>query len=75
MFVFKVDVDTCDDIAEEYKITAMPTFILLKASAKVYELNVNISWKWPRELVEIRLRKSERKKGETRVKERKIKKE
>jgi len=31
----KVDVDECEDIAEEYKVTAMPTFIFLKNLEKV----------------------------------------
>jgi len=34
----KVDVDDCEDIAEEYKVTAMPTFIFLKNMAKVADL-------------------------------------
>merc|ERR1712236_76618 len=34
----KVDVDECEDIAAEYKITAMPTFIFLKKKAKVADL-------------------------------------
>ena len=33
----KVDVDDCEDIAQEYKITAMPTFIF-KNSEKVADL-------------------------------------
>jgi len=34
----KVDVDECEDIAAEYNITAMPTFIFLKNKAKVADL-------------------------------------
>merc|ERR1712083_1285165 len=30
----KVDVDECEDIAEEYKVTAMPTFVFLKNKEK-----------------------------------------
>jgi len=40
----KVDVDDCEDIAAEYKITAMPTFIFIKSKTKVADLtgaNVN----------------------------------
>ena len=34
----KVDVDECEDISEEYKVTAMPTFIFLKDGVKVADL-------------------------------------
>jgi len=34
----KVDVDECEDIAAQYKITAMPTFIFIKANEKVADL-------------------------------------
>merc|ERR1739848_723365 len=34
----KVDVDDCEDVAAEYKITAMPTFIFIKNKAKVADL-------------------------------------
>merc|ERR1712107_48945 len=34
----KVDVDDCEDIAAEYNITAMPTFIFIKSKAKVADL-------------------------------------
>merc|ERR1712215_128635 len=34
----KVDVDDCGNIAAEYKITAMPTFIFLKNKTKVADL-------------------------------------
>jgi thioredoxin 1 len=31
----KVDVDECEDIAEQYKVTAMPTFVFLKKGEQV----------------------------------------
>merc|ERR1712181_107797 len=34
----KVDVDDCEDIAAEYKITAMPTFLFMKSKVKVADL-------------------------------------
>merc|ERR1712141_599940 len=34
----KVDVDDVEDVAAEYKITAMPTFIFLKKKEQVAEL-------------------------------------
>jgi len=34
----KVDVDDCEDIAAEYKITAMPTFIFMKSKKQVADL-------------------------------------
>merc|ERR1712217_536173 len=34
----KVDVDDCEDVAAEYKITAMPTFIYIKNKSKVADL-------------------------------------
>ena len=34
----QVDVDDCEDVAAEYKITAMPTFIFFKNKAKVADL-------------------------------------
>ena len=40
----KVDVDDCEDIAAQYKITAMPTFLFMKNMTKVADLtgaNVN----------------------------------
>jgi thioredoxin 1 len=35
IFVLKVDVDTCDDIAIHYKITSMPTFLFIKQNVVV----------------------------------------
>ena len=35
IFVLKVDVDTCDDIASHYKITSMPTFLFIKQNIVV----------------------------------------
>jgi len=34
----KVDVDDCEDIAMEYQINAMPTFIFIKNKSKVADL-------------------------------------
>merc|ERR1711997_336275 len=34
----KVDVDDCEDIAAEYKIAAMPTFLFMKNKSKVADL-------------------------------------
>jgi len=31
----KVDIDECDDIATEYEVQSMPTFIFIKNSAKI----------------------------------------
>ena len=31
----KVDVDECEDIASEYEITSMPTFVFIKKSKVV----------------------------------------
>eukprot|EP00091_Calanus_sinicus_P013792 TRINITY_DN3062_c0_g1_i4.p1 TRINITY_DN3062_c0_g1~~TRINITY_DN3062_c0_g1_i4.p1 ORF type:complete len:106 (-),score=47.15 TRINITY_DN3062_c0_g1_i4:112-429(-) len=36
--ILKVDVDDCEDIAAQYNITAMPTFIFIKSKAKVADL-------------------------------------
>lgn len=33
--VLKVDVDECEDIAQKYEISAMPTFIVFKKGSKV----------------------------------------
>ena len=35
IFVLKVDVDACDDIASHYKITSMPTILFIKLNAVV----------------------------------------
>ncbi|BFF93861.1 thioredoxin-2 [Drosophila madeirensis] len=35
--VLKVDVDECEDIAVEYNICSMPTFVFLKNSQKIEE--------------------------------------
>jgi thioredoxin 1 len=35
LVVLKVDVDECEDIAAEYSISAMPTFIFIKNKTKV----------------------------------------
>ena len=34
----QVDVDDCDDVAAEYNITAMPTFVFIKKGEKVIPL-------------------------------------
>jgi len=34
----KVDVDEAEDVAQEYNITAMPTFVFLKDSKKIDDL-------------------------------------
>ncbi len=31
----KVDVDECEDVASEYNISCMPTFLFLKSGSKV----------------------------------------
>ena len=36
--LFQVDVDDCEDIAAEYNIIEMPTFIFIKNKAKVADL-------------------------------------
>lgn len=36
-FFFQVDVDDCEDIAMEYNISSMPTFIFIKNKQKVEE--------------------------------------
>ena len=35
---FKVDVDTCQDIAQKYGVTAMPTFIVMQNGSAIDEL-------------------------------------
>ncbi|XP_059468328.1 thioredoxin-2-like [Neocloeon triangulifer] len=35
LVVLKVDVDECEDLAAEYNISAMPTFIFIKNKVKV----------------------------------------
>merc|ERR1711909_34565 len=34
----KVDVDKCEELSEEYKVEAMPTFILIKGGVKVADM-------------------------------------
>lgn len=34
-FIFKVDVDECEDLAIEYNITSMPTFVFMKNGKSV----------------------------------------
>ena len=36
--LFQVDVDEAEEAAQEYNVSAMPTFIFIKNSAKVAEL-------------------------------------
>ncbi|XP_037937817.1 thioredoxin-2-like isoform X2 [Teleopsis dalmanni] len=38
LIMLKVDVDDCEDIAIQYKVTSMPTFIFLKNNEKVEEV-------------------------------------
>jgi Thioredoxin. len=38
-----VDVDECEDIASDYEITAMPTFVFIKNKKKVSEYFTFIS--------------------------------
>ncbi|XP_072933891.1 thioredoxin-2 [Epargyreus clarus] len=37
--VVKVDVDECEDIAAEYNINSMPTFVFVKSSKKLEEFS------------------------------------
>ncbi|XP_045457450.1 thioredoxin-2 [Melitaea cinxia] len=37
--VLKVDVDECEDVAAEYNINAMPTFVFIKSSQKLEEFS------------------------------------
>ncbi|XP_055850985.1 thioredoxin-2 [Episyrphus balteatus] len=37
--VIKVDVDECEDIAMEYNISSMPTFVFIKNGAKLYSFS------------------------------------
>ncbi|CAB3245127.1 unnamed protein product [Arctia plantaginis] len=37
--VLKVDVDECEDIATEYNINSMPTFVFIKNSKKIEEFS------------------------------------
>ncbi|CAK1594820.1 unnamed protein product [Parnassius mnemosyne] len=37
--VLKVDVDECEDIATEYNINSMPTFVFVKSSKKLEEFS------------------------------------
>ncbi|KAJ8708069.1 hypothetical protein PYW08_010435 [Mythimna loreyi] len=37
--VLKVDVDECEDIATEYNINSMPTFVFVKSSKKIEEFS------------------------------------
>ncbi|CAG9572656.1 unnamed protein product [Danaus chrysippus] len=37
--VLKVDVDECEDIATEYNVNAMPTFVFIKNSQKLEEFS------------------------------------
>ncbi|XP_055907981.1 thioredoxin-2 [Eupeodes corollae] len=37
--VLKVDVDECEDIAVDYNISSMPTFVFIKNSAKIDEFS------------------------------------
>jgi Thioredoxin len=38
-YQFQVDVDECEDVAAEYNIASMPTFVFVKNSAKVDEFS------------------------------------
>ncbi|KAJ0170565.1 hypothetical protein K1T71_013936 [Dendrolimus kikuchii] len=37
--VLKVDVDECEDIATEYNINSMPTFVFIKSTKKIEEFS------------------------------------
>ncbi|KAG7295261.1 Cytoplasmic thioredoxin isoenzyme 2 [Plutella xylostella] len=37
--VLKVDVDECEDVAAEYNINSMPTFVFVKSSKKIEEFS------------------------------------
>jgi len=39
IIVLKVDVDECEDIATEYNINSMPTFVFVKNNKKVEEFS------------------------------------
>ncbi|XP_034939552.1 thioredoxin-2-like [Chelonus insularis] len=39
LVVYKVNVDECEDIATEYNINSMPTFVFIKNNKKLDELN------------------------------------
>ncbi|GJQ78086.1 putative protein disulfide oxidoreductase [Trypoxylus dichotomus] len=39
ILILKVDVDECEDVAVEYNITSMPTFVFLKNQAVVLQFS------------------------------------
>lgn len=39
LVVLKVDVDECEDLAQEYNISSMPTFVFVKNSAKIEQFS------------------------------------
>ena len=39
LVVLKVDVDECEDIAVEYNVNSMPTFVFIKSGSKIEEFS------------------------------------